>query len=132
MKKVLFTLFFFVVVSFAQEFKVVSSQFFHPTTVNFTYTLPVDDPTVSPLVKAAEHDPVMAPAKIIWFWGDEVQGAKIRSFTEYAWKDGQKVSHLYTRPGIYGVTVVIVDAKNRSIRQAGFGFKLNPLFEEVK
>lgn len=96
-------------------------------TVTVSYTLPADDPNVKPLLQAAQSDPAMQPTTVVYYWGDEDQGAKMRNYTQTAY--GKSATHTYTKIGKFGIFVVVTDAKNRSIHQAGVSIKISPPVE---
>jgi hypothetical protein len=77
-----------------------------------SYKLPINDANT----RAAMVDSKMVPTTAIWYWGDDESGAKTRNHTDA--KYGDTVTHLYTKPGVYGIFVVVNDAKNRNIREA--------------
>jgi len=85
--------------------------------VSFTYALPKDDPF------AASTDEAARPTKVIWYWGDDERGAKSKNYLETAYLT--PVSHLYKKPGQYGVLLVIVDRKNRLVRETGISIKIS-------
>jgi hypothetical protein len=87
--------------------------------VSFSYALPADDPTAT----MAANFPAAAPAKTIWLWGDEEPGAKQKDYTESVY--GTRIAHFFAKPGTYGVQVIVVDRKNRNIRQVGVKVKIN-------
>jgi hypothetical protein len=87
-----------------------------------SYTLPADNPIV--VAATATNDASMQPTTAIWYWGDEESGAATRHFTKANY--GQTVNHSYAKPGVYGIFVVVVDAKNRSIRQASIKITIQP------
>lgn len=82
--------------------------------VKVSYAFPDDDP----FIIAAKMNPALAPATIIWFWGDEEMGAKTKNFTQVPWVKGQVLSHIFKKTGKYSITVIINDSKNRNIKQA--------------
>jgi PKD repeat protein len=88
--------------------------------VNFTYSLPADEPAL----KAMVTDPAQAPAHIAWHWGDEGPGAKRRNFSEAAHADVNKATHTY-KPGTYGVMVTVTDTKGRFVRQDSITIKVS-------
>jgi hypothetical protein len=94
-------------------------------TVKLSYKLPEDDP----LVMAAKTNPGMQPAVAIWYWGDEAPGAKTRSYSQLPYVEGQTLTHLYRKPGTYGVTVLVNDTKNRNIRQAAMQIVIHSAVE---
>ena len=127
MRKLCFILVFLVAPVSAQQITVSSSVndlITKGVTVSFAYQISGDNPFLS----SSKTDSLMAPVKSLWLWGDEAVGEK-RNATETDY--GATVSHVYKKPGIYAVVVIVTDKKNRMMAQESIRFKISKPFEIV-
>jgi len=112
--KTILCLLLFCVSCFSQEITITQPTKVATVDVAFHFTMPESDE----YVKTSKLVESMAPATILWMWGDDS-----RKFDYFPFAKGRDVRHTY-KPGRYTALVSVIDSRNRLIRQSAITFNV--------